>query len=125
MNWSRCLTRVVSSISRGAQQHHVELPQPRGGFRDAQCRRGSFAPIKIDRMVHVRYVSYEQEARALNQKGIDDQLSEYNTQGAEEKEKQRRTPWHREGVADAPASKPRSAARGAEGVLVLWRVNLC
>lgn len=125
MNWSPCLTRVVSNISRGAQQHHIELLQPRGSFRDAQRRCGPFASIKIHRMVHVRYVSYEQEARALNQKGIDDQLSEYNTQGAEEKEKQRRTPWHREGVADAPASKPQSAARGAEGASVLWRVNLC
>jgi hypothetical protein len=41
--------------------------------------------------------SYAQAVKDLNQKGLDEQESQLDDAIAQEKEKQTRTPWHREG----------------------------
>ncbi|KAK5072840.1 hypothetical protein LTR51_005481 [Lithohypha guttulata] len=56
-----------------------------------------------------RFASHQQTAQDLNQKGIDQQLSEYDRNIAEEQDKQRRAPWHREGSQEPPVRRQRSA----------------
>ena len=65
----------------------------------------------------VRSSTHEQTARDLNQKGIDDQLLEFE----DAKEKQNKAPWHREGVDTAPVHRERSArpmTKGMEQIFV-------
>ena len=66
--------------------------------------------------IQVREVSYEQKAKDLNQQGVDEALSEFDTAVAEDKEKQQRAPWHREGVDEAPVRKQRSAGAMTKGI---------
>lgn len=65
---------------------------------------------------HVRSVSSAQKARDLNQQGIDEQVSGLDDQIAEEKEKQVRAPWHREGADTAPVRRQRSAGAMTKGL---------
>lgn len=74
-------------------------------------------------------VSYAQAAKDLNQKGLDHQESQFNDAIAQEKEKQTRTPWHREGSQVPPVKRQRSAGamtKGKVGVckLLAWLINL-
>ena len=60
----------------------------------------------------VRRSTYEQAARDLNQKGIDDQLAEFD----DAKEKQTKAPWHREGADTPPVERQRSAGAMTKGM---------
>ena len=62
-----------------------------------------------------RSASYEQKAKDLNQKGINEQLSSFDDSIAQAKEKQARTPWHREGTDEPPVKRPRSASAMTKG----------
>ncbi len=62
-----------------------------------------------------RSISNEQKAKDLNQQGVDEALSSFDSGVAEEKEKQVRTPWHREGVDEPPVRKQRSAGAMTKG----------
>ncbi len=63
-------------------------------------------------------------AKDLNQKGQDEQQADFDSQVADQKQKQARTPWHREGSAVAPVSRPRSAGAMAKGTTIFSdRVN--
>jgi hypothetical protein len=62
-----------------------------------------------------RRITYAQKAKDLNQQGIDDQLSDYDTAIADEKEKQTKTPWHREGADTPPVRRQRSAGAMTKG----------
>jgi hypothetical protein len=64
---------------------------------------------------HVRFVSSAQKARDLNQQGIDDQESSLDNALSEEREKQARTPWHREGADKPPVRRQRSAGAMTKG----------
>ena len=59
--------------------------------------------------------SYVQAARALNQKGLDDQESQLTDAIHQEKEKQVRTPWHREGPNIPPVERQRSDGATTKG----------
>ncbi|EXJ94650.1 hypothetical protein A1O1_03046 [Capronia coronata CBS 617.96] len=65
-----------------------------------------------------RNISGEQKARDLNQQGIDDALSDFDTAVAQEHEKQDRTPWHRQGAEEPPVRKQRSAGAMTKGKLL-------
>lgn len=65
--------------------------------------------------VRVRNVSFAQQAKDLNQKGVDNQLHDYDAQIAEDKEKQRKAPWHREGSDKAPVHTQREAGAMTKG----------
>lgn len=65
----------------------------------------------------LRFASYEQKAKALNQEGVDQQLNDYDAGIAEEKEKQKRAPWHREGSDEPPVRRQRSAGAMTKGKL--------
>lgn len=62
-----------------------------------------------------RNVSYEQKAKDLNQQGVDEALSEFDTAVADDQEKQQRAPWHRQGVDEAPVRRQRSAGAMTKG----------
>lgn len=62
-----------------------------------------------------RSASSQEKAKALNQQGIDSQLSDYDAKIHEQKEKQRATPWHREGSEDPPVRRQRSAGAMTKG----------
>jgi hypothetical protein len=66
----------------------------------------------------LRNVSYEQKAKDLNQQGVDEALSEFDTAVAEDKEKQHRAPWHRQGVEEPPVRRQRSAGAMTKGTLL-------
>jgi calcium uniporter protein, mitochondrial len=62
-----------------------------------------------------RSITYAQKAKDLNQQGIDDQLSDYDTAIADEKEKRIKAPWHREGADTPPVRRQRSAGAMTKG----------
>ncbi|MCJ1395909.1 hypothetical protein MMC18_008795 [Xylographa bjoerkii] len=57
-------------------------------------------------------------ARSLNQKGLDAQESQIQDGISQEKEKQTRTPWHREGSNVPPVKRLRSAGAMTKGKLL-------
>lgn len=68
--------------------------------------------------LQVRFSSSVETAKSLNQAGIDEQLHEYDASIAEEQEKQRKAPWHREGSQDPPVRRQRSAGAMTKGKLL-------
>lgn len=62
-----------------------------------------------------RKISNEQRAKDLNQQGVDEALSNFDSAVADEREKQVRTPWHREGVDKPPVRRQRSAGAMTKG----------
>ena len=62
-----------------------------------------------------RNASYEQKAKDLNQQGVDEALSEFDTAVAEDQEKQHRAPWHRQGAEEPPVRRQRSAGAMTKG----------
>lgn len=78
-----------------------------------QCPRAKAASPSI--YLTARNISYEQKAKALNQQGVDEALSDFDDVVAEEKDKQHRAPWHREGVDVPPVRRQRSAGAMTKG----------
>lgn len=70
-----------------------------------------------------RLLSSRERAKDLNQKGIDEELSKPHDVMEAEREKQVRTPWHREGVDAAPATSPRSATVMTEGRILIHSLD--
>ena len=69
-----------------------------------------------------RHSSSDQKAKDLNRKGTDNKMSQFDDAIKAEKEKQARTPWHREGVDQAPASRPQTASAMAKGIIFVYAV---
>jgi len=63
----------------------------------------------------VRFGSHEQTAKDLNQRGVDQALSDFDATLGEEKEKQTRAPWHRQGADIPPVRRQRSAGAMTKG----------
>lgn len=63
----------------------------------------------------LRFISHEQAAKDLNQRGVDEALSDFDTAIGEEKEKQVRAPWHRQGADIPPVRRQRSAGAMTKG----------
>ena len=62
---------------------------------------------------------HQETAKSLNQKGLDEQESQIENGMSEEKEKQVRTPWHREGSSVPPVRRLRSAGAMTKGTRYL------
>ncbi|KIW89169.1 uncharacterized protein Z519_10021 [Cladophialophora bantiana CBS 173.52] len=65
-----------------------------------------------------RSISHEQKAKDLNQQGVDDALSEFDSVLTDNGEKQQRTPWHRQGAEEPPVRRQRSAGAMTKGKLL-------
>ncbi|KAI9814642.1 MAG: hypothetical protein M1827_003198 [Pycnora praestabilis] len=63
-------------------------------------------------------VSYTEAAKDLNQKGLDQEEAQLEDSIEQEKEKQIRTPWHREGSDVPPVDRQRSAGAMTKGKLL-------
>ncbi|KEF53712.1 uncharacterized protein A1O9_10113 [Exophiala aquamarina CBS 119918] len=72
----------------------------------------------------VRFASHEQTAKELNQRGVDEALSDFDTAVGEQKEKQVRTPWHRQGADTPPVRRQRSAGAMTKGKLLTTPARL-
>lgn len=67
---------------------------------------------------HGANADYARAAKYLNQKGLDEQESQIGdaiSHEKQEKEKQVRTPWHRQGSDVPPVARPRSAGAMTKG----------
>jgi hypothetical protein len=64
--------------------------------------------------------TYGQPAEDLHQKVTKEEISHYDKVVAEDKGKQIRTPWHREGSDTPPVSRQRSAGAMTKGVLSFY-----
>ncbi|MCJ1235584.1 hypothetical protein MMC14_003555 [Varicellaria rhodocarpa] len=67
---------------------------------------------------------YTKVAKELNQKGLDEQESRPDDAVSQQKEKQLRTPWHREGSSVPPVAQPRSAGAMTKGKLLTTPARL-
>lgn len=73
-------------------------------------------PINVrTRCQQLRLSSNDQKAKELNQQGIDNEMSKFDHDLAAEKEKQARTPWHREGADQPPVARAPSASATTKG----------
>lgn len=100
--------RVAAFCARSKSQ-----PLPYDGSSTAALRRCGAPRTYAE--TQWRSASFAQKATDLNQKGIDQELNEYDQNVAEEKEKQRKAPWHREGAQDPPVRRQRDAGAMTKG----------
>lgn len=94
----------------------------RSGSRVAQKQR-TLAPARDSSILPIwqqqkRLSSSSLPVRNISQQDPEEELSEFQRDIEAEKEKQARTPWHREGVDQPPVSRPRSAS-------AMTRGNIC
>ncbi|KZF19205.1 DUF607-domain-containing protein [Xylona heveae TC161] len=82
--------------------------------RPFSTKKGLYQPV--DR--------YSQQAKDLNQQGLDAQESDFENAIAEEKEKQIRTPWHRQGSQLPPVKRQRQASAMTKGKLLTTPARL-
>ena len=76
--------------------------------------------VRLTSRISKRYqstVSQSPIVKELNKKTMDEQESNLDDQLAQEKEKQTRTPWHREGAEKPPVARQRSAGAMTKGTL--------
>lgn len=105
-------TPNVLTISQGRQlSRHIYQPS----ILSSATRGNAGGSVTFG----VRFISHEQTARDLNQQGVDEALSDFDTAIEEEKEKQTRAPWHRQGADTPPVRRQRSA-----GAMTKGRVSL-
>ncbi len=118
---TRPCSHAVSITSRVQPSFHSQYHVVSRSHKPGPKIRGSVTLISLQS----RSVSYEQKAKDLNQQGVDEALSEFDTAVAEDQEKQQRAPWHREGVDVAPVRRQRSAGAMTKGKhsCVLWFIE--
>lgn len=84
-------------------------------FADSSCRQFSSG-------LSLRKQDYANQAKELNQKGLDRQEDGFSTQIdnaiGEAKELQARTPWHREGADQPPVKRNRRAGAMTKGTVL-------
>lgn len=103
-------TRPLCSIRSLHQNHLTLVTSPRHARRSVLQ---SYTDSSLRN--RIRHASYEQQAKALNQKGVDKQLDDHDARIAEDQEKQRQAPWHREGSDRAPVNTQRQAGAMTKG----------
>ncbi|MCJ1438369.1 hypothetical protein MMC27_007757 [Xylographa pallens] len=87
-------------------------------FRDISRPQSSLIRQFSTFGLNLRSEDHAETARSLNQKGLDAQESEIQDGISQEKEKQTRTPWHREGSNVPPVKRLRSAGAMTKGKLL-------
>lgn len=108
------------AFARSLYSARKALP-PLGNFHDGS--QPMLLPISAGRTLRSaseqsRRITYAQKAKDLNQKGIDAQMTDYDTAVPDETEKQTRAPWHREGADTPPVERKRSASKMSKGKLL-------
>jgi len=105
------LTRAPTPISSSAPRAQVQFTHLHRTSSSGQTPHRQFSYSR-------KYLTpdYEETATSLNQKGLDDQESEVNAGLSQEKEKQVRTPWHREGSSVPPVEQLHSAGVMTKGM---------
>ena len=103
---TRCVPISFGVELRTAQNRAINSPRLLLGLSSRRHRQ-------------TRLSSSDQKAKDPNQQGIDKELSKSDDALEAEKEKQVRTPWHREGVDIAPVSSPRSASAMTKGRILI------
>ena len=120
------LTTRVSSLQRHTHHPAATLVQQCALQRSQTLNHSSYrsfvttTPLLADK-------SHAQTAKELNQKGLDEHESGITDSISQEKEKQIRTPWHREGSNVPPVGRQRSAGAMTKGIptpLLRWVVTL-
>ena len=91
-----------------------------GPSQQSQCRKN----FDLKYLDQKRYQSQSPLARRLNQKGVDAEETSLDDQLAKEKEKQVRTPWHREGATKPPVARQRSAGAMTKGMLIATQLSI-
>lgn len=110
----RALIETVTRTSTlCSTRHYHQLPL----FARSRPRYSPRRAIdSFPRSARIRHVSYEQQAKDLNQKGVDKQLDDHDAKIAgEDQEKQRQAPWHREGSDKPPVHTQRQASAMTKG----------
>lgn len=109
--WPRCNIAQDCPSSRSTVKLHTSkiIRSEIGVYRTCSKNLPSFAYRQA------RASSHAQAAKDLNQKSFDEHLSEFE----DLKEKQARTPWHREGVDTPPVRRQRSAGAMTKGTFLL------
>jgi hypothetical protein len=114
--WPVCTSWAVSTSPTAVR--HVLVPLNaalRTPFKQKTLIIARYAPNISGWHHQTRQSSSAQKAKDLNQQGIDKELSKFDDALQTEKEKQARTPWHREGTDQAPVARPRSASAMTKG----------
>jgi hypothetical protein len=114
---SRAAKHQYTARSRKSSYHSVHLQSLNSCLRVYPSSKSlpHWSSLRIVYPQPVRYVSSAQKARDLNQQGIDEQESSLDSALSEEREKQARTPWHREGADEPPVRRQRSAGAMTKG----------
>jgi hypothetical protein len=125
----QCLARRVQhshlpQLSGSKQQFAVIIPGigSERGFSTIHASTTigshSLAPTLINQsFCYKRHnTDFAKQARDLNQKALDDQESQLEDAIEQEKTKQVRAPWHREGTDQAPVKRQRSAGAMTKGL---------
>lgn len=66
-------------------------------------------------MTRLSHGNHTENAKNLNQQGLEDEESQLDDTLAHEKERQSRAPWHREGSDLPPVARQRSAGAMVKG----------
>lgn len=105
------LTRAPTPFSTGAPRAAVPFTNRHRISSSGQAPHRQFS-YSTQHLAH----DPKETAKSLNQKGLDDQEAELNAGISQEKEKQVRTPWHREGSSVPPVEQVRSARVMTKGM---------
>lgn len=103
--------RTVGQCSAPSYRRHQSTLLP----RHLPIRLSRKSCLEAPQQLRARYISFEQQAKDLNQKGVDKQLHDYDAKIAEDEEKSRKAPWHREGSDKAPVHTQREAGAMTKG----------
>lgn len=130
--------RIQHRSCRAAVAAVTQAPQPTANFTifRNQCTLSSLKPHPLAKaspcttlrtsstslisivqtQIQKRSNSHTAAAKALNQKGIDEEVSSFDAALKEARENQVRAPWHREGTQEPPVNRMRSAGAMTKGM---------
>ena len=115
---TRVLARVpcaavsrTPTVRRSIAKTHLHARLPRSNSRTSLAK---FSPFSSQSRVNVEG-RLAGAAKEFHNKGDEAQESKFEASVAQEKEKQTRTPWHREGSSTPPVARPRQASAMAKG----------
>lgn len=111
---------IAKPLRPGASQHPHSIVslaplKPRSTTIHNTIGSPRLHPLLSKSQPCLRQVSSAQKARDLNQKGIDQEMSAFDAAIADDKSKQLRAPWHREGADIPPVKRQRSAGAMTKG----------
>ncbi|KAL9115074.1 MAG: hypothetical protein Q9227_000868 [Pyrenula ochraceoflavens] len=106
--------RLKTSSSSFSSQLFRNCPDSREFPLYRRSPKAALASTKIQ----ARFIASDAGASNIDHQSFDGKEEGFENVLAEEREKQVRTPWHREGTAEAPVKRPRSAGAMTKGKLL-------